>query len=145
MDKLVRRIVNIAVIVLAVIATIAGLYVAIKGTDYAKESSTLDISFYISYILFFAILAMLVFFVVLQVLSSKKSIISTLVLLGIAAVITLISYALADNQLSDVALRIGVSESVYKWTGAGLNITYIVFFGVIAAFLGSAVYTKIKK
>jgi hypothetical protein len=146
MEKLIKRIVNAVVVVLAVIAAVAGLYVAFKGGNFAREhQGTLNISFYISYILFFAILAVLVFFVVLQVFSSRKTIISTLILLVGAVVITLFSYMLAGSELSDVALRVGVSEAVYKWTGTGLIVAYIVFIGVIAAFLGSLIYVKIKK
>jgi uncharacterized membrane protein len=147
MDKLIKRIVNIAVIVLAVVAAVAGLYIALKGGKFAKNNPTsLNISFYITYIMFFAILALLAFFVILQVFSSKKTMITTFILLAVGAVITLFSYyALADAQLSDVALKVGVSETIYRWSSTGLYVSYIVFFGVIAAFLGSLIYINIKK
>ena len=145
MDKLVKRIVNITALTLAVIATLSGLYVATKGADVAKTSVNLDISFYITYIMLFVILAMLVFFVVMQVVSNKKTMITTLALLVVAAVITLFSYLIASSELSDVAVRIDVSEAMYRLSGTLLNIAYIVFIGVIAAFAGSFIYTKIKK
>jgi cytochrome c biogenesis factor len=145
MDKLVKRIVNATTLALAAVATITGLYVAFKGEDFARKSATLDASFYITYILFFVILAMLAFFVIMQVFSSKKTMISTFVLLVIAAIIALFSYIFADKELSKVALDLDISESIYRLAGTLLNFAYIVFFGVILAFLGSFVYTKIKK
>ena len=155
MDKLVKRIVNIVVLVLAVIGTVSGLYFALGvASKYpatadllavGEKSTSLAISFSIMYILFFAILAMVAFFVILQVFSSKKSLIRVLILLAGAAIIALFSYMIAPSDLSDVAMRVGVSESVYRWTGAGLNIMYIVFAGVILTFLGTLVYIKIKK
>ena len=146
MDKLIRKIINITVVALAVVATTAGLYIALKGNEFAVEHQTgLNISFYITYILFFAILAMIVFFVIVQVFSNKKSMVQTLILLAICVVITLFSYWIAPKELSDVAMRIGISENIYKWAGAGLNIVYLVFTGVIVAFLGTFIYTKIKK
>jgi len=147
MDKLIKRTVNITVLVLAVIAAVAGLYAALKGGKFLLENPmSINISFYITYILFFAILAMLVFFVVVQVFSNKKTMIATLALLVGAVVITLFSYfVLAGTELSEVAQRVDVSETVYRWAGTGLIVAYIVFFGVIAAFLGSWIYVKIKK
>jgi len=145
MDKLIKRIVNITTLALAVIATIAGLYVAFKGATIGEPSASLDISFYITYILLFVILAMLVFFVVMQVASSKKTMVTTLILLGIAAVMTLFSYLFADKELSEVAIRVEETEAMYRMSGTLLNIAYIMFIGVIAAFAGSFVYTKIKK
>ncbi|MCL2131189.1 MAG: hypothetical protein FWH36_01850 [Lentimicrobiaceae bacterium] len=146
MDKLIRKIANISVAVLAVIAAGAGLYVAIKGKEFAKmHQGYLDVSLYITYILLIAILVVLVFFVIVQVFSGKKTMISALLLLAAGAAITLCSHFFASEKLSEVAMRVGVSESVYRWAGTGLIATYIVFGGVILAFLGSLIYIKIKK
>ena len=146
MDKIIKRTINIIALTLAIIATVSGLYIALKGKEFAIEHQTgLNISFYITYILLFAILAMLVFFIIVQVFSSKKSMISTLILLAICAVITFFSYIAASDVLSDVAIKIDVSTGIYRWAGTALNISYIVFSGVILAFLGTFIYTKIKK
>jgi hypothetical protein len=160
MEKLIKKVANILIIVLSAIALIAGLVAAFKGGGksleklllpsnkdlYASLNTTLNISFNITYIFLFAILAMLAFFVIMQVFSTRKTMIRTLILLAVAAVIIVLSYIPASSaELSDVALQLKISEGVYKWAGTALNITYIVFFGVILAFLGSFVYTKIKK
>ena len=145
MEKLIKRIVNITTLTLAVIATLSGLYVATKGADAAKTSVNLDISFYITYIMLFVILAMLAFFVVSQVFASKKTMIRTLILLAFCAVITLFSYLVSSEVLSDTAMKLDISVNIYRWAGTALNISYIALTGVILAFLGTFIYTKIKK
>jgi hypothetical protein len=89
-------------------------------------------------------IAAIIFFAIFQFLSDKKQITRTLLLLVIAIVIVLIAYFLAPTELSEVALRSEVNESAFRWVGTALNVTYITFFGVILAFLGSIVYVNIK-
>ena len=64
---------------------------------------------------------------------------------SIAIVIVLIAYLAASPELSEKALKLEVSESVYKWSGALLNMAYILLAGVIAAFFGTIIYSKLKK
>jgi TRAP-type C4-dicarboxylate transport system permease small subunit len=141
MEKLVKKITNVAVIVLSAVAVIAGFMVAIKGNGATKG---LDASFSIIYILLCIALLLIVLFAVMQIVSSKKQIVRTLILLAACVVIVLISYFIAPTELSDVAVKVGVSQSIYKWIGTALNVAYIVFAGVVIAFLGSLVYIKIK-
>ena len=139
MEKLIKRITNGILIALATIAVVAGLMVAFKG------GKGLDASLWIIYILLCVAILLIVFFAIAQILSSKKQIVSTLIMVGIFAVIVLVAYFIAPSELSEVAMRVGVSEGIYKWAGTALNIAYIAFFGVILAFIGSFVYLKIKK
>jgi hypothetical protein len=143
MEKLIKRISNGIIIVLAAVAVIAGLIVAFTFKEGTMPKG-LDASFVVIYILLCVSIALIVCFAIAQMLSSKKQIVRTLVLLAVCAVIVLVSYFVAPKELSDVAVRIGVSEGVYQWVGAALNIAYIAFFGVVLAFIGSLVYIKIK-
>jgi len=139
MEKLIKRITNIAIIIVAGIAVVTGLVVG-----FTKSQTNLDISMYLTYILLFIGIVLIAAFALIQVASSKKQLISALIMLVIAAAVFLVCYVIAPSELSDVAKRVDVSESVYRWIGAALNFAYIVFGILIVAFLGSFVYMKIK-
>ena len=143
MEKLIKRITNGAVMALAAVAVVAGLVVAFTYKEGTSPKG-LDVSFVVIYVLLCVSIAAIILFVIMQLLSNKKQLMSALVLLAVCAVIVLVSYFIAPRELSEVAVRIGVSEGIYKWIGAGLNIAYITFAGVIIAFIGSLVYVKIK-
>jgi len=145
MEKLIRRIASIILLAVAGIGVLAVLYAIVKGDEFAKTASCLDISLYIMYALLIIVLAILAFFVVLQISTSKKTAIKSLTILFAGAVIIAISYLISSSQLSDVAMKMEVSEMAYRWTGAGLIMVYILFIGVILTFIGSLLYTKFKK
>ncbi|MBO4581700.1 MAG: hypothetical protein J5701_05360 [Bacteroidales bacterium] len=119
------------------------------GKEYllagVENQHSLNIAFYITYFMLFIIAIALIGFTIVQIASDKNRIKSTLILLGIVAVITVIAYFTASGELSDVAIRLNTTTGMYKWAGTLLNIAYIMFFGVFAALIGSVVYTKIKK
>lgn len=142
MEKMIRRITNIIIIALTAIAFVASLFVAFTSGESAMALNTAAIILYVMAII--AIL-MIIVFAVAQIASSKKQMIKTLIMLAIVVVIVLISYFAAPAELSEVAVRVGVSESAYKWIGAAVNVAYIAFIGVIVALLGSFIYIKIKK
>ena len=140
MDTLIKKITNIALIVVSIAATLAALIY-----NMLDNESAMNWSFYILYAIIIAVVLVLVFFAIIEVFSSKKQILKTLLLLGIAAVVVIIAYIIAPSDLSDVAIRLEVTSSVYKWIGTSINVVYFVFLGVVAALLGSVIYLKIKK
>ncbi|HOF15376.1 MAG TPA: hypothetical protein PLF32_00605 [Bacteroidales bacterium] len=140
MDTLIKKITNIALIVVSIAATLAALIY-----NMLDNESAMNWSFYILYAMIIAVVLVLVFFAIIEVFSSKKQILKTLLLLGIAAVVVIIAYIIAPSDLSDVAIRLEVTSSVYKWIGTSINVVYFVFLGVVAALLGSVIYLKIKK
>ena len=141
MEKLIKKITNIALLALSAIALVAGLYVGVKG---AEASAAMNLSFYLTYALLFIGIIMIIAFAVMQMASNKKQLISTLIMLVAAVAIFFVCYIIAPSELSDVAKRVGVTESVYKWIGGALLFAYITFIGVIVTFLGTYVYIKIK-
>lgn len=145
MDKIIKKIVTIGALALAVVAACASLYFVLFKDAAVESMGVLNITFYITYFMIILIIAAIIFFAIFQILSDKKQIVRTLVLLAIAVVIVLIAYFLASAELSDVAQRLEVNESAYKWVGTALNVAYITFFGVIASFIGSIIYVNIKR
>lgn len=144
MDKIIKKIITIGVSIVAAVAGLASLYFVIIKDANTKAMGSLDLTFYITYAMIILVIAAIIFFAIFQMFSDKKRIIKTLILLAIAAIIVVVAYFIAPTELSDIALRLEVSESVYKWVGTALNVTYITFCGVIVAFLGSIIYVKIK-
>jgi hypothetical protein len=154
MEKLVKRITNGIILALAAIAVIAGLVVAFSGIskdpsdlllpEFSGVSTALGSSFRIIYVLTCVSILLIIFFAITQILSNRKQLVSTLIMLAICAVIVLVSYFVAPKELSEVAMKVGVSVGIYQWAGTILNIAYIVFAGVILAFIGSLIYVKIK-
>ncbi len=138
-SSLLKRITNIAVIALAAIGIVFAF------AFIAGMKSGLDISFYLVYVMIFLVALIIIGFTIAQIVSTRQSLIRTLILLGVALVIILLAFLIAPSELSEVAQRVGVSTGVYKWAGTLMNITYIMFFGVIIALIGSLIYTKIKK
>lgn len=140
--KKLRSICNIILLVVGVLAAIACLIFAM-----GDESKTGMLSFSMSllYVMIGAAIALILLFLIIQVLSDKKQLIRFGLLVAIAIVIVLIAYLAASPELSEKALKLEVSESVYKWSGALLNMAYILLAGVIAAFFGTIIYSKLKK
>ncbi len=149
MEKLLNRITTIAAFTVAIIASVFVFVAAMHGQKYLEAGPQnqhgLDIAMYIAYFMVAIIAIALVGFTIMQIVSDKNRIKSTLILLGIAAVVFVVAFLTASGELSEVAIRLGTTVGIYKWSGTLLNISYIMFFGVIAAWIGSAVYTKIKK
>ena len=150
MEKTIKRITNIIILALTAIAVIAAVMIPFTAASTPEEVSasremSLNIGAVGMYVLAITALILIVVFALFQVASNGKQLVSTLVLLAIVAVIVLISYFAASAELSEVAMKIGIGEGLYKWIGAGVNVAYIAFMGVILAWIGSFVYVKIKK
>ena len=144
MDKLIRKITSIGVLIIAAVAGLASLYFVLIKDANTEFMGSLDLTFYITYAMIVLVIAAIVFFAIFQILNDKKQIVKTLILLAIVAVVVIVAYFLAPVELSNLALRLEVSPTAYKWVGTALNVTYITFLGVMAAFLGTILYVKIK-
>lgn len=145
MEKSIKRITNSILIALTLIAVVAAIIIPFTGEESGSRDLTMNIGAIGMYILGIIAIVLIIVFAVAQIASSKKQLLKTLILLAGVAIIVLISYFIAPSDLSDVAIKIGVSESVYKWVGAGVNVAYVAFIGVVLAFIGSFIYIKIKK
>ena len=160
MEKLVRRIGNIYVIVIAFIAVVfafiatfnmngAGSVAELQAANNTTALTALNVTYsLLVYALIGMSLLLIVAFLIIQVVSNKKQAISTLILLGVSALVVLVAYLLAPKEITavdEVALRVGISNGLFVWVSTLMNIVWIVFIGVIAAIVGSLVYVKIRK
>lgn len=139
--KKLRLICNIAILVLGLLAALSCFIFAMGSQE---NQSSLNFSMTIMYILIGLAIALILFFMITQVLSDKKRLISFGLLLVVAIIVILVAYFSASSELSDVATRLDVSKGIFKWSGALLNMAYIMLGGVIVAFFGTLIYAKLK-
>jgi len=148
MEKLIRKITNAVIIAIAGTAGLLGMYVVFKGADtvnlVAYAPIAMDATFYLMYFLAIIGAALILGFGILQIISSKAQIIKTLVIAVVAVVVYWLCYLIAPAELSETAMKIGITEGAYKLVGAMLNFVYVMFLGVVFTFFGMYVYTKIK-
>lgn len=140
--KKLRTICNIILLVLGLMAGIACFVFAIG--DSANQGP-LDFSFFMLYVLLGLSIATILFFLITQVIADRKQLIRFGLLIALAVVIILVAYLPASSELSEKAIQLEVGKGMYKWIGGVLNMVYILLGGVIAAFFGTIIYSKLKK
>ena len=96
---------------------------------------------YWTYILFFVALALLVIFQLIQIFSSKRSIINFILLLVGIALLVGVSYVLAKG--GPVNTSVAYTEGVSKFSDAALILTYILGGAAILALLWSVIKNAI--
>jgi len=116
-----------------------------SNTEDPEMNRWLDTNLIWNYILLLFSLVLLVFFGVKEMISSFKESKKGMFSLLVIAVIVLISYLLASDEIpqflgSDKFVEQGIlTPSVSKWVDTGLYTTYIFFALSIVAFLYSSV------
>lgn len=140
--KKIRTICNIATLVLGVLAAVA-CFVFAMG-DNSKQGP-LNISMALTYVLIGLAIAIILFFMISQIISDKNRMFRFGLLLGIAIIVVVIAYLFAGSELSETASKLEVSSSVFKWSGTLINMAYIMLIGVILSFVGTSLYAKLKK
>ncbi len=101
MEKSIKRITNIILIALTLLAVIASIIIPFTGEESASRELTMNMGAIGMYILAIIAIMLIVVFAVTQVASNKKQLFRTLLLLAGVAVIVLISYFLASSDLNE--------------------------------------------
>jgi predicted PurR-regulated permease PerM len=100
-----------------------------------------------AYILFFvcALLAFLVFPLwdfIKQIIDNPKSVVKTLIVIAVVALVCVIAYVLADGSFNSITETLAeTNEKELKWSGAGLNALYI-SLGIAVL---SVIYAEVAK
>lgn len=115
----------------------------------AVQLITLNINWSIA---LFALAGVIVaLFSFLQVFTDKSKMVSTLAIVVIFAAVIGISYAFANSEIPnffgvDKFVADGtVNETISKWIGTGLNITYILFGGAFLSIIGFSAVNLFKR
>lgn len=115
----------------------------------AVQLITMNINW--SIILFAAAAVITVGFALVQMLTDKAKALNALGSVGILAVILLVSYFVASDQIPtffgvEQFIADGtVTESVSKWIGTGLYVTYILFAGAFLSIIGFGTASIFKR
>lgn len=98
-----------------------------------------------TYVLVILAIALIVVLSIVAVFGNKKSIKSTGIVLLIAVVLVAASYLLASGNPVAVNVATQPDPATFKMTDAILNLTYILFVGVIGSLLVGTVVNAFKK
>jgi O-antigen ligase len=146
MDKILKYVSRIAVILLIAAGVFITILIWIKGDDALKteplRNQILNPFMIIAYvaIIFCAFLAII--FPLIQLIQNPKRALT--ILIGIAAIAGLwfVSYSLSTGSVDpDFLIKNNTTESVARYVGAGMICTYIIFGATIIA----ALYSEISK
>jgi hypothetical protein len=139
MEKSIKRITKVIIIVLSAIVILTGISVMVTGNKIV-----LDISLSITYIMAFIAVILILAFAILQITSNPKQLIRALILLAVNAVIFLFFYLISPDVMSDVAKRIGLTITAYKLVWASVHYTGVILAGVFVSLIGSLIYINVK-
>ena len=85
----------------------------------------LDLGFYVFYALLFIAIASMLVFPVIHMLREPSMLLRSAIGIGVVAVLFVVSYALADSEVTLKAAAVGVTATSSKLIGAGLIMFYI--------------------
>jgi len=141
-----NKIMVIAILVIAVIASISTFIypLVLDDSNPAKSEIFINISVYITYFFFFVSLILLIGFAIWVLSTHLKESKNTLIGIGILVLILLISYLISSSEVSEVAKRLETSAGTSKLIGGGLVATYIFMFGCILAAVWSTISKQFK-
>ena len=114
-------------------------------SDFQTGAVQLNVAIYGFYIIFFITVGLLAFFAIFHLVKNFKSSIGVLLGIALLIVVTIIGYFISTDQLTDVAIKLQISPNEMKWVGAGIILFYFIFFGAIAAVIGSLIMNFVKK
>ncbi len=111
-------------------------------TEVISEELLIDLAY-----VYFGIAAVLsIGFPIYQMITNPKGAVNTFIGLGIMAVIVLIAYALASDQVMHMVGYSGPDNtpSMQKAVGTGLITTYILFLLAITSIIVTEIYNSLK-
>ena len=138
-----------AISVVLFVIMITGIDSETNPSDRAKSLMALNINWAIALFVIAAIIAL--GFALIQMFSEKRKALSALAVIGIFAVMLIISYALASSQIptffgvEKFVDNGSLTETISKWIGTGLYVTYILFAGAFLAILGFGAVNVFKR
>ncbi|HPB57037.1 MAG TPA: hypothetical protein PLL49_00830 [Bacteroidales bacterium] len=114
-------------------------------SSFKAGAVQLNIAIYGFYIIFFITVGLLAFFAIFHLVKNFKSSVGVLLGVALLIVVAIIGYFVSTDQLTDVAIKLQTSPNEMKWVGAGIILFYVIFFGAIAAVIGSLIMNFVKK
>ena len=101
----------------------------------------LDIGFYFFYAMMVIAIVAAIGFALMQTIKTKGGIVRGLIILGVIAVLFVVSYMLSGDDVSRASQALGTTAATSKMIGAALIMFYISFIGAVLALI----YAEITK
>ena len=101
----------------------------------------IDLGLWVSYILFFAAVAGMIVYSLINMLRDTKKAKGTLIGVGVLGGLFLICFLISGNEILPKYEQLGITASQSKMIGAGLIMLYILGIGTVIL----AVFTEFRK
>lgn len=122
-----HKVTKIAALVIAVLSLV--FIALIMSSSDAVNSSWISPLIYLSYVILFACVAVVLIYVFKNLFSNKETLKRTLITIGILLGVLLLSFILADgSDVLSVKKELLASGSTSKLVSTGLNMSYILGF-----------------
>lgn len=129
-----HKVIKIAALIISVLSIV--FIALIMSSSDANNSSWISPLIYLSYVILFACVAVVLIFVFKNIFSNKENLKRTLITIAVFAGVLLLSYIIADgSDVYNVKKELLVSGGTSKLVSAGLNMSYILGFVSIASVL----------
>lgn len=127
-----HKVIKIAALIISILSIV--FIALIMSSSDANNSSWISPLIYLSYVILFACVAVVLIFVFKNIFSNKENLKRTLITIAVFAGVLLLSYIIADgSDVYNVKKELLVSGSTSKLVSAGLNMSYILGFVSIAS------------
>ena len=134
-----HKVIKIAALVIAVLSLV--FLALIMSSSDAVNSSWISPLIYLSYVILFACVAVVLIYVFKNLFSNKETLKRSMITLAILAGFLLLSYILADSSdVFNVKKELLVTGSTSKLVSTGLNMSY--FLGIVP--IGSLFFFMFK-
>jgi NADH:ubiquinone oxidoreductase subunit 6 (subunit J) len=138
-----HKVTKIAAIVISILSLVA--LGGLMATSDSEDNSWISPLIYLSYIILFACIVVVLIYIFKNLFSNKENLKKTLISIGVFFGLVLISFILADGtEVKSASNEILASESTSKWVSTGLNMFYLLAFAAIGTMLWTG-FNKIKK
>ncbi len=141
-----RKITSIILWVLMILSVVTFVYMILSIDDEKNPSATAvqAITMNLNWaIALFAIAAIVVLlFALFQIVTDKRKLISFAIVLGLFAIVFVVSYALASSEIpsfptaQEMVADGTLNETISRWVDTGLHVTYILSAGALLSIAG---------
>lgn len=134
-----HKVIKIAALVVAILSLV--FLALIMSSSDAVNSSWISPLIYLSYVILFACVAVVLIYVFKNLFSNKETLKKSMITIGLLVGLLIISYIIADgSDVYNVKKELLVSGSASKWVSTGLNMSY--FLGFVS--IGSLFFFMFK-
>jgi len=138
-----HKVTKIEAIVISILSLVA--LGGLMATSDSEDNSWISPLIYLSYIILFACIVVVLIYIFKNLFSNKENLKKTLISIGVFFGLVLISFISADGtEVKSASNEILASESTSKWVSTGLNMFYLLAFAAIGTMLWTG-FNKIKK